>query len=382
MKTKIYSAATMVTFLSVILFSCKSVNKLYQKGDYDDAVLTAVKKLQKNKPKDDTKELIADAYAKAVNQRTENIRSLTLRNDELKWEAIAAEYSRMQQLTDAVNRSAKALQYVKPIDFKQQYADAAEQAATVRYNRGMQWMQRSDKQSARNAYYEFDAATRYRNGNRELEELRNRSFDAAATYIVVNPVSIRFYNYNEASQSIDRDLIHYLQCNAPSIFVKYYSPWEAQQLSRTADQVIDLVLDNVRRGNAQTDRTEREVYKDNVLLRERYVRPDSVVKEYGRVTAKIYTTKETINTTRALYITVRDAQSRFSLLDRRVEGNYCYTNESARFSGDERALSTEDKNRINNTSNNIPSERTILEAINRNLYDNITSELKYFYSRQ
>ncbi|MBL7728593.1 MAG: hypothetical protein JNM68_12940, partial [Dinghuibacter sp.] len=69
MKTKFYSAAVMVTFLSVILFSCKSVNKLYQKGDYDEAVLTAVKKLQKNKLKEETKELVADAYAKAINQR-------------------------------------------------------------------------------------------------------------------------------------------------------------------------------------------------------------------------------------------------------------------------------------------------------------------------
>jgi hypothetical protein len=381
MKTKIYSTATMVTFLSVILFSCKSVNKLYQKGDYDEAVITAVKKLQKNKLKDDTKELIADAYAKAINQRTENIRSFTLRNDELKWEAIASEYSRMQQLTDAVNRSAEALQYVKPIDFKQQYADAAEQAATVRYNRGMQWMQQGDKQGARNAYYEFDAATRYRTGNRELEELRNRSFDAAATYVVVNTSSTRYFSYNEAAQTFDRDLLNYLQCNAPSIFVKYYSPWEAQRLSRNADQVIDFVFDNIRQGNAQTDRTEKEVYKDNVLLRERYIRADSVVKEYGRVTAKIYTTKETINTIGAVYVTIRDANSRFTIMDRRVEGNYCYTNEYARFTGDERALSADDKNRINTTSSNRPNERALLEAINRNIYNQVTNELKYFYNR-
>jgi hypothetical protein len=381
MKTKIYSAVTMVTFLSVMLFSCKSVNKLYQKGDYDEAVLTGVKKLQKDKLKDATKELVADAYAKAINQRKENIRSLEMRSDELKWEAIANEYNRMQQLSDAINRSPEALLYVKPVDFRSEYTDAADQAATIRYNRGMHWMQFTDKQSAKNAYNEFSAATLYRSANRELEDLMNRSFDAAATYVVVNPVSARNYSFSDAARDLDRELMSYLQCNAPNIFVKYYTPWDAQRLSRPADQVVDLEFADMRQDAARTERTEREVYKDNVLLRERVIRPDSVVREYGRVSGRMFTTKETINTTGFLYITVRDANNGYSIMDRRVEGNYCYVNEYARFTGDERALSVEDKNRLGSNRVNRPSERELLSAVTRNMQQNLNNELKYFFSR-
>lgn len=380
MKTKIYSAFTMVTFLSVILFSCKSVNKLYQKGDYDEAVLTAVKKLQKNKLKDETKELITDAYAKAISQRTENIRSLEMRNDELKWEAIAAEYDKMQQLTDAINRSAEALTYVTPVDFRQQYNDAADQAATVRYNRGMHWMQYNDKQSARNAYYEFSAALRYRTGNRELEDLQSQSFDAAATYVVVNPVTSRNFGFSDAGRDLDRDVLNYLQNNSPSVFVKYYSTWDAERLNRRVDQVIHLEFADIRQGNANTERFEREVYKDNVLLRERVIRPDSVVREYGRVSAKIITTKETIATTGMVYVTISEPNGGYSLFNRRVEGQFCYTNERSRFTGDERALSAEDKNQVNNIRNNRPSERELVNAITRDIQSRLNSELRYFYS--
>ncbi len=386
MKTKFYSAAVMVTFLSVILFSCKSVNKLYQKGDYDEAVLTAVKKLQKNKLKEETKELVADAYAKAINQRRSNITALEQRSDELKWEAIAAEYDRMQQLTNAINRSPEALHYVKPVDFLNEYAQAAEQAATVRYQRGMHWMQYSDKQSAKNAYIEFDAASRFRTNNRELNDLKARSFDAAATYVVVNPVNTRgarFLNsFPNSAYSTDTDLLNYLQCNSPSIFVQYYSPWDAERLNRRVDQVIELeYADLQQQWPTRTETTEREVYKDNVLLRERVIRPDSVVREYGRVTAKIITTRETVNTTGSLYVTVRDGQNGSVLMDRRVDGSYCYTIENSRFRGDERALSDDEKNRLNNTQVNRPQERELVEAVTRNIQQNLNSELYHFYRR-
>ena len=386
MKTKFYSAAVMVTFLSVILFSCKSVNKLYQKGDYDEAVLTAVKKLQKNKLKEETKELVADAYAKAINQRRSNIAALEQRSDELKWEAIAAEYDRMQQLTNAINRSPEALHYVKPVDFLNEYAQAAEQAATVRYQRGMHWMQYSDKQSAKNAYIEFDAASRFRKDNRELDDLKARSFDAAATYVVVNPVNTRgarFLNsFPNSAYSTDTDLLNYLQCNSPSIFVQYYSPWDAERLNRRVDQVIELeYADLQQQWPTRTETTEREVYKDNVLLRERVIRPDSVVREYGRVTAKIITTRETVNTTGSLYVTVRDGQNGSVLMDRRVDGSYCYTIENSRFRGDERALSDDEKNRLNNNRVNRPQERELVEAVTRNIQQNLNSELYHFYRR-
>jgi cation transport regulator ChaB len=444
MKTKIYTAFTMVIFLSMILFSCKSVNKLYQQGDYDEAVLTAVKKLKKNKLKEETKELAADAYAKAINWHKDNLLHLMVRTDKVQWDPIDAIYGKILQLNDAIYRSEEALLYVKPVnaekllaeafnraieirkenvqthltgnnelkweaieneyrnmqfmvnqvnlmervlpfaqthDFRQARADAAEQAAQVRIGRGNRFMQYNDKQNARRAYGEFSVAGRYRTGNTELEELRNRAYDAAATYVVINPVASRYYGYNQAAGNMERDLLNYLQHNSPSHFVKYYSAAQAEHLSRRPDQVLEVTLNDIRQGNAQTDRTEREVYKDNVLLREIRIRPDSVVKEYGRVSGRITTTRETINTTADAYITVRDAAAGQILMDRRVEGNYCFVNEYSQFRGDERALTDSDRNLVNRQRSNRPSEWELLNRLSSDLHDQVTRELRYFYSR-
>lgn len=383
MKTKLYSALA-VTFLSVILFSCRSVNKLYQKGDYDEAVLVAVKKIQKDKLTNETKEVMADAYAKAVNQRRDNIQELERRSDELKWEAIAGEYDKMQKLTDAINRSPEALQYVKPVDFREEYANAAEQAAAVRQSRGMRFMQFADKESSKNAYHEFVIALQYRPASSELEQLRDEAYNHAATFVVVNPVVARNYGgynytFNNMAQDIDRQVLNGLQYNANE-FVRYFTPYEAEQKNIRVDQEINFEFTDLVQQPSRVDRTEREVSKE-VIIRERRIRPDSVVYEYGRVSGKIITTRETVNTTGVMYITVRDMNNRYPILDRRVEGSYCYVTERSSFRGDERALSQQDKNLLNSVVGNRPSEWELVNAISRELQQNAHNELRYFYSR-
>jgi hypothetical protein len=383
MKT-IYYSVVLVSFLGALLFSsCKSVNKLYQKGDYDEAVYTAVKKLQKNKLKDGTKELVADAYAKAIRQREANIDNLKQRNDELRWEAIVYEYEHMQGLSDAINRSPEALQYVRPVNFNNALAEARSQAADIRYSRGLRFMNYGDKQNARNAWNEFAIANRYKPGSEVQEQLR-RAYDAAATYVVLAPVTARYYNMSDYARSLERDLLSNLQNSSPSQFVRFYSAWDAQRMNLKADHVIELRYNDIRRGDVNRDRSERDLVKENVLLREVYVRPDSVVREYGRVTGKMTKVKETVNSEGSLYMTVRDANNGYVVVDRRVESNYCWANEYATFTGDERVLTNEDRTLLNNSrnqNNNQPDERQLLSSLTRDIYNRVCGELRDFYSR-
>jgi hypothetical protein len=382
MKT-IYKSITLVSLLGTLLFSsCKSVNKLYQKGDYDEAVYTAVKKLQKNKLKDETKELVADAYAKAVRQRQANIGQLTQRNDELRWEGVVYEYEHLQGLSDAINRSPEALQYVKPMDFNQALADARRQAADVRYDRGMRFMNNNDKQSARNAWHEFSIANRYQPGS-QVQDMMRRAYDMAATHVVIAPITTRYFTLGDQARGLEQDVVRTLQQNSPSQFVRFYSDWEARRINLRPDHIIEMSFDDIRRGNVNTDRNEKQVAKENVLLREVYVRPDSVVREYGRVTGTFTRIKETVVTEGSLFLTIRDG-SGYRVLDRRVESNYCWTNEYARFTGDERALDASDKALLNNSRsrrNDQPDERTLINSLTQDIYNRVNNELREFYCR-
>ena len=54
------------TVVGIWMVSCKSASKLYQKGNYDDAVQVAAKKLQKDPNDAKLRSIVQDAYRYAV----------------------------------------------------------------------------------------------------------------------------------------------------------------------------------------------------------------------------------------------------------------------------------------------------------------------------
>jgi hypothetical protein len=84
--------------LFTLLLSCKSGEKLYNKGHYDQAVMAFVKKLQR-KPQDATAtRLLPDAYKQAQLLREDRVNALLRSNNELKWESVRNEYRALQSL--------------------------------------------------------------------------------------------------------------------------------------------------------------------------------------------------------------------------------------------------------------------------------------------
>ena len=74
--------------LTIWMVSCKSPSKLYNKGNYDEALQTAIKKLQKD-PNDPKLQSVArDAYHYAVTDHENQIRRYAETDNELKSESI------------------------------------------------------------------------------------------------------------------------------------------------------------------------------------------------------------------------------------------------------------------------------------------------------
>ena len=187
---KIYSLIILIGILWMT--GCKSAAKLYDKGNYDEAVEVAVKKLQK-KPDNEMRALLQSAYHYAVNDHETRIRQHSESSSELKYEWIYAEYSSLQRLHDAIHRSPEAMTVVNAVDYSSYVATYADKAADIRHDRGMQLMERNDKLSYRAAFDEFEAALRFRPNDLTLVDRRNEAFE----YAVVSVGTIhRFLNNN------------------------------------------------------------------------------------------------------------------------------------------------------------------------------------------
>lgn len=378
---KIY---TLISFVSIVFLiaGCKTAAKLYDKGNYDEAVQLAVKKLQK-KPDDEMRSLLQSAYQYAVKDHETRIYQLNENTNELKFEWIYIEYNSLQNLYDAIHRSPEAMAVVNATDYSSYMNTYADKAADVRYQRGLQWMDKNDKLSFRNAYSEFEAALRYRPADMAIIDKKNEAYENAVVNVVVMPMDNHRYRYssyndNEA-RNFENQVINQLKYNNGNHFVRFFSSWEANSQNVQADEFIDFRFSTFNLGRTRDERNTREVSKD-VVVKETVYRPDSVVKEYKKVFAKITTTKRSMNSDANMQINIRDADGHWLWSDD-VHGDHNWYTEFSTYTGDERALSDSDKQLVNRKQDYPPREGEIIRCIMDEINNNMLSRVRNYYNR-
>jgi len=366
MKPNFYSFIFLCT---IFLFSCKSAEKLYNKGRYDEAVMLAAKKLQKKPGNAELLNVLQDAYRFAVNGHESNIRNLANSNSDLRWEHIYSEYQQLQALYEAIRRSPSVYDIVQPTDYSSYLATYKEEAGNARYERGLELMDQDNKQSYRQAYYEFQKALALKPGDLSIKQKMQESYENAVTNVVIQPLNrfgYQYTNYDFDYRNFNYEILRYLNNNKGQ-FVRYYSPSEARSGHLKTDNSVEMRFSDVNIGRYRDQRSTREVSKQ-VVSKEIVISKDSVVREYTTVKAKIITTIRTINADGLLQATVRDYYDR-RIWNDTYRGEYSWTYSFATYTGDERALSDEDKKLINQREQWPPSNdeiiRIIMEEIQR-----------------
>lgn len=380
MKDKLYSFFFIA--ITVLFFSCKTAKKMYEKGNYDEAVELAAKKLQK-KPNDAaTLDILQDAYRFAVEDHETRIRNNSNSNNDLRWEWTYSEYLSLQRLYDAIRKSPSVFDIVRPTDYSSYVATYKEEAGNARYDRGLVLMENNNKTSYRQAYYEFQRALDLKPGDLSAKQKMDEAFFNAVTNVIVLPVvrsgyqySSYDYNYN----NFDYDVLRYLNNNNGNHFVRYYSPAEANSYDVRTDQIAEMRFSNIDIDRYRDHRSIREVSKQ-VVIKETVIRPDSIIKEYTTVKAKITTTKRTLHSNGLLQVTVRDYNSQWLWSDT-YRGEYNWSAEFSTYTGDERALSDADKKLLAQREQYPPRNDEIIQIIMSEIQSRAECGIKDYYNR-
>ncbi len=368
MKLKLY--ITIFSVFSLFAFSCKTASKLYEKGNYDEAVELAAKKLQKDPNDPKLLDIINNSYSYAVNDHESRIQSLSISTNELKYESMYNEYLSLQRIYDAIYKVPSVVEIVKPFDYSSYLITYSQKASDVRYERGIAFMQRYTKKSYQDAYREFQLALRFDAGNRDATIKLNEAYEYAVTNVVILPMQQQggyvYSSYSVSVNNFDDQVVRDLQYNSGNQFVKFYSAWDARSQNVRVDQEVDLRITTMDIGRQYDNRTTRNVSKD-IVVKETVYKPDSVVKEYAKVNANIITTRRTMNSSIQLQVNVRNTDGRWVWNDN-VNAVHNWSTEFATFTGDERALSDADKQIVNRRHEFAPTEteitRVLLESVN------------------
>lgn len=361
----------------VILFSCKSGEKLYNQGRYDAAVESFVKKLQR-RPQDATSlQLLPKAYEAAMDHHESRAKQALASNDDLKWEYVRTEYRAMQSLYNIIRSSPAANAVVKPKDYSSAISGAQENAAEARYLRGIQLLDEGNRQSARQAYDEFDAALRLTPNYKDAQQLRDQAYQIGLVNVVVSEIDVRSPYFQFSADQFRDALVRNLEQRRINSFVKFYDErFVRGNRDFRADQYMEMRFYDFIVGQTYVDRSQREVTKRVPVAGNK---KDSIV--YITVKATLYITRKTVASSGVLDYRITDVENNRTLRQNRVPGNFTWQNQFGTYRGDERALSDDDKRLMGGRDIPPPPPQELFLELTRPIYDRLASELQSFYSQ-
>jgi tetratricopeptide (TPR) repeat protein len=375
----------LLIFPLFIFFACKTASKAYDKGNYQQAIELAVKKLQKDPSDGEAIAIVQSSYKHVAAVHNDKIRILASGNEADRFEDIYYEYRQLQKLYEIIRANPVLSKNVKATDYSEYLLTYKNKTADVNFERGVAEMRHDNKQGYRNAYYAFDKALRFRPDDTNIQSSKMKAYEAAVVKVMILPVEtyVGGYGYQRSSyqfRNFEQELIRNLRHNFSNEFVKFYSEWDARGENIEPDEIMEVRMGRVEMGRPY-DRTETRNVSKEVVVKEIVYKPDSVVKQFAKVYAQITTTMRTTVSMGELYVTARDKKGRILWSDV-FRGEHKWETQFVSYTGDQRAL--DGSERINNNrydNNQVPREEDVYEHILREMQRDMNYRLRNYYNR-
>jgi hypothetical protein len=378
--TKLYTLFLSFLFLA----ACKSPGKAFDKGDYTAAIERSVRKLQKDPRDAEAKRILQSAYTYAVQQHEEKIRNLSGLHSDNRWEQVYYQYVQLQKLHDKIYEAPAAVQAVRPVNYTSYLATYRDKSAEAHVQKAARLLEENDDRTAyREAYYELRKALKFRPEDHGILKKLEEAKEAATVTVLLVPmdaVGNTRYNTSYAFRNFERELVRTVRNGINNEFLQFTTLAENRNSDRNGpDEVIEMRLGAFNIGRPYDESKTRTVEKE-VVVKEIVYSKDSVVKEYAKVQARITTTKRLLRSTSDMYLNILDGERRV-LWNDQVRAEHRWTTEFATFTGDERALSDNDKALVNKSQKTPPRDEEIEESLLDRLASEVTQRLRSYYSR-
>ena len=367
----------------VILASCSSVKRSQQalnQGNYNEAIAIAVGKLQKDKTRKGNQEhilILEAAFKKLTESEKKRIAFLEKERNPANSREIYHIYSNLRRIQNSItpllplyigesNRQAK----FNFGDYSDEIIDAKNAYAEVLYQDGRSMMQQGDKLAYRNAHTVFMELLRLSPNYRDTEQLLEETHFQGTDFVVVE-----LHNQTPfvIPRSLENELLDFNTYGLDDFWTEYHAV-------KNRDYKYDFAVNlNFREIHISPERVlEKEIPLEAEILdgysyqRDRkgdYVL-DSLgnkikIENYIKVKGTLYKTIQTKSLALEGKVDYLDLDKRQLMKSYPLETEFVFENVFARFKGDERLLSNEDKALLKNGYHPFPStEQMLVDASN------------------
>lgn len=288
-------------FLIALFFvSCTSSQKMLERGQYDRAIDKSAEKLRKKPNNEKELNVLKEAFELANMFDRERIEFLELEGREESWIEIYRTYEDMNRRQNIIRTlPSKVRNEFTFYNYDNEIIESKKAAAEVSYKRGLEYLERGDKMSSRQAWSEFNRAAEIYPGyedvdiklseshllgmNNALYLIENNSgmvlpdfFDAEMKKTTLKELNTHWLNFDTyENENINYD--YYLVLNITEIS---FSP---ESLERRIYKESKEIQDGMRyeyddNGNVKKDSTGNDIRVPNIVTVEAEIRETEQMK--------------------------------------------------------------------------------------------------------
>ena len=372
------------TIYFVVFSACKSPQKSFENGNYDQAVDQAVERLRKTKVKERDVATLVEAFNYINKKETDKLGRLRLDNNPEHWDDI-------YNIATSINRRQEAARPLLAMNDEKYFgllenlrftegigatiAEAREGAAAYLYNRAfgkLDIAKSGNRLMAREAYNDFNAISRYYATYKDTKQLSNEAYALG-----INHVYVKVENDSRTYLPADfeRELENIFVRDINEKWVKYHT-FKDENLRYEYTIVARLTNINVSPNRERRDHHIEEAQVEDgfeyVLDKNGNVKKDSLgndikTKKFRWVRADVFEVFQTKEAHVTGIVEYFDNRTKERVLSRPIESNALFNNISVHFEGDRRALRNETACRLGGRPIPFPTDEGLLMTVVDNM---------------
>lgn len=342
------------------------INRLNKKGS-DEKIIA------------DLQEVYGNAYLRAT-QRLENYRYDAAPQ---KWDKIIQELEGLHRMYETVSQNAYAVRLVKPANVYPQLVATKDSAAADYYEYGTNQLAQQTRENNKEAYYAFDRAQQYVPNFRDAKLQMKEAFDRSIINVLINQIQYDQFgtggNNWGWNQYGSRDRQHQANIisdlggqNSTSNPARFFDEYQLRSTGISPDLVVDLVWRNLRFDQPYDQTRSYNRSKQIETGKDTAGKPI-----YQTVTATVRVTERLLNADADMNVIITNAVSRNQIKWDRHPSEFRYNYEYATYTGDKRALESNDLTLINRSRNQpLPSQEDAMAAMMQRIYSNLVNSIR------
>jgi hypothetical protein len=372
----------LIVSLSLVYYSCSTGKKSFERGDYYGASLQAVQRLRSNPDSKTARSTLEQSYPYALEFYQNQINAAMLLDDPLKYSRIVDYYGRLNSLADEIDRSPAAKSVIPNARrFYTEMAQARRNGAEERYQLGLAALKVGTREAARDAYIHFFESNRFENGYKDVNNLMFKSKDMATLKVLLEQIPVTGYTNEISSEFFYNQIMEHLRKNRSTEFVRFMTPQELDAEHKQPDQYLRMKFEEFVMGQVYDKETIQEVSKDSVVVGQVTLPDGSKMNAYNTVKAKLTTFRRELISYGVLEVIIVDTYNNQVIAQRKFPSEYVWFTEWGNYSGDERALTPEQKKLSTMKAVPPPPPQPLFIEFTRPIFNQVTPFLNSYFKQ-